>query len=184
MRTLNDLVRQGKVRYVGCSNFAAWEVVRAMETANDANLEPFISVQPEYNLLNRNAQRELIPCCRAYGLGILPYYPLAEGFLTGKYQRGEAPPKGMRLAGKPDSAEALLEDRNFDLLAKLDAFAAERGHAVAELAIAWLLANSLVSSVIAGATKPWQVDANVKAAGWELTAEDLRLLGEILGDNR
>ena len=182
MRTLNDLVRQGKVRYIGCSNFAAWEVVRAMETARAADLEPFISVQPEYNIINRDAERELVPCCQAYGLGILPYYPLAEGFLTGKYERGQPPPDGMRLAGKPESAEVLLIERNFDLLAKLETFATERGHTVAELAIAWLVANPLVGSVIAGATKPWQVEANVKAAQLELTAEDLDDLGGILED--
>ena len=180
MRTLDDLVRQGKVRYIGCSNFAAWEVARAMETACALNLEPFISVQPAYNLLGREPEEELLPCCGAYGLGILPYYPLAEGFLTGKYGRGQPPSDGTRLAGKPDSAQALLTAHNFALLERLEQFASRRGHTVAELAVAWLLANPLVGSVIAGATKAWQVEDNVKASEWKLTPEDLREVEDAL----
>ena len=183
MRTLDDLVRQGKVRYIGCSNFAAWEVAQAMEVANARGLEHFISAQPWYNMLDREPEAELVPCCRAYGLGILPYFPLAQGFLTGKYKRGQSPSDGTRLAGSSSTAQSLLTEDNFALLNRLEDFAEERGHTVVELAFAWLLANPLVGSVIAGSTKTWQTEANVKAAEWDLTSEDMQAVGEIL-DNR
>ena len=182
LRTLDDLVRQGKVRYIGCSNFAAWEVAQAMEVANARNLEHFVSAQPWYNMLDRDPEAELAPCCRAYGLGILPYFPLAQGFLTGKYKRDQAPPEGTRMAGGSPTARSLLTGDNFTLLERLEGFSEERGHTVAELAFAWLLGNPLVGSVIAGSAKTWQTDANVKAAEWELTPEDMQAVGKILGD--
>ena len=196
LRTLDDLVRQGKVRYVGCSNFASWQVAQAMERAATLGLEPFISVQPHYNMLKRDVEAELLPCCEAYGLGILPYFPLANGFLTGKYRRGQAPPQGTRLAylryrqpegsppstlGNPASAERYLTEVNFDVLDRLQAFAAERGHTVVELAIAWLLASPQVGSVIAGATQTEQVEANAGAADWRLTSDDKKELDGVLG---
>jgi aryl-alcohol dehydrogenase-like predicted oxidoreductase len=179
LRTLDDLVRGGKVRYIGCSNYAAWQVAEAVLTSHALHLEAFISVQPPYNMLEREVERELIPCCRTYGVGILPYYPLASGFLTGKYLHGKPVPKGTRLY---DSAKALsnLTDRNFDLLDRLKVFAMERGHSTLELAIAWLLANPSVGSVIAGAKLPEQVVANVKAADWQLTPEDVQEIDGIL----
>ena len=182
LRTLNDLVREGKVRYVGCSNFAAWEVARAMETATASNLEPFVSVQPYYSMLNRDPERELVPCCRTYGLGILPYFPLAHGFLTGKYRRGQPPPEDTRLAWNPDWAKETLTESNFRVLERLEQFAQERGHTAGELAFAWLLAEPSVGSVIAGATKAWQVEENAAGAEWELTAEDKVAAEDILGD--
>jgi aryl-alcohol dehydrogenase-like predicted oxidoreductase len=142
-------------------------------------LEAFISAQPPYNMLEREVERELIPCCQAYGIGILPYFPLASGFLTGKYRQGESLPEGTRLY---DFAKVRnnLTDRNFDLLDRLKVFAAERGHSTLELAIAWLLANPSVGSVIAGARLPGQVVDNVKAIDWQLTPEDLHEIDGIL----
>lgn len=180
LRTLDDLVRQGKVRYIGCSNYAAWQVAEAVLTSQALRLESYISVQPEYSMLNREVEKELMPCCQALGLGILPYYPLASGFLTGKYRRGEAAPEGTRLALTPRRAQSTLTEANFAVLARLEAFAAERGRPMVELAIAWLLANPLVGSVIAGATRPEQVVANAKAADWHLTPEEVQEIDGIL----
>ncbi len=171
LRALDDLVRGGKVRYIGCSNYAAWQLCDALWTSEVNNLESFVTVQPAYNLLNRGIEQELVPCCKAYGVGVIPYTPLAGGFLTGKYHRGEEPPAGTRLAN-PMMQSRVLTDRNFDQLAKLEAFATERGHGVGELAIAWLLAHPWLSTVIAGATNAEQVSANVAAAQWKLTAEE------------
>jgi len=180
LRTLDDLVRQGKVRYIGCSNFAGWQIAQAMEVAKANGLEPFVSDQPEYSMLRRDVEKEVVPACRAYSMGILPFYPLASGFLTGKYKRGEAAPTGTRLAGNSRQAGNLLTSANFDVLETLENFAAERGHTMVDLAFAWLLANPLVSSVIAGATKPEQVTENAKTAGWNLTAEDMKALDGML----
>ena len=169
MRALNDMVAQGKVRYIGCSNFAAWQVCEAIWTSRANGLAPFVSVQPHYSMMERTVEAELVPFCREYDVGILPYFPLASGFLTGKYRRGHAAPEGTRLA---EGDRGMFTDRNFDLLDSLAAFASNRGRTVLELAFAWLLANPNVSSVIAGATRTEQVDSNANAANWELTAEE------------
>ena len=182
LRAMDDLVHQGKVRYIGCSNFDGWQVCEAIWTSRSLHLEPFVSVQPHYSMLVRDVERELIPFCKAYNIGVLPYFPLASGFLTGKYRRGEAPPQGTRLAGNERAAERTLTDANFDVLEGLEEFAAERGHSMLELAFAWLLANPTVSSVIAGATKTEQLEANAKAADWHLTAEDMAEVDRILGN--
>ena len=129
-------------------------------------------------MLKRGVEADVLPCCQNFNLGILPYFPLASGFLTGKYRRGQGAPEGTRLATNSQRAEATLTDENYDVLEKLERFAADRGHAMVELAIAWLLSNQLVSSVISGATKPEQVTANARAAGWDLTAEEV---GEVNG---
>ena len=147
-------MRSGKVRYTGCSNFAGWQLAQAMERAIAVGSEPFASVQPPYSMLQRDIEKELAPCCEAYGVGILPYFPLANGLLTGKYRRGQAAPEGTRLGDDSPRAKATLGSANYDVLEALEAFAAERGRTMVELAIAWLLANPLVGSVIAGATKP------------------------------
>ena len=180
LRTLDDLVRQGKVRYIGLSNYTAWEVAEAVVTSRAMHLEPIVSVQPEYSMLKRGLETDVLPCCQNFNLGILPYFPLASGFLTGKYRRGQGAPEGTRLATNSQRAEATLTDENYDVLEKLEKFAADRGHAMVELAIAWLLSNQLVSSVISGATKPKQVTANARAAGWNLTAEEVGEVDEIL----
>ncbi|MQF49007.1 aldo/keto reductase [SAR202 cluster bacterium AC-647-N09_OGT_505m] len=180
MRVLDTLVHQGKVRYIGCSNFAAWQVCEAIWTSKALNLTPFVSVQPEYSLLNRTIEHELIPFCHAYGIGILPYFPLASGFLTGKYREGEPVPEGTRLASNTRAQERTLTEKNFATLTRLESFAEERGHPIVELAFAWLLDNSAVSSVIAGATRPEQVVANAKAADWHLTREDMEEITGLL----
>ncbi len=172
LRALDDLVRQGKVRYYGCSNFAGWQVVEAQWTARSEHLSPLVSAQNQYNLLDRRVERELVPACNAYGLGILPYFPLASGFLTGKYSSGEPAPEGTRLAAGP-MGERVLTEGNFATLAKLQSFAESAGHSMLELAIGWLASQPHVPSVIAGATKPEQVEQNVRAAEWKLTAEEL-----------
>ena len=177
LRALDDLVHQGKVRYIGCSNFKAWQVCEAIWTSRTMGLTPFVSVQPDYSMLNREIEAELVPFCVEYGLGILPYYPLAKGFLTGEYRRVQPPPPGTRLA---ENDRGLFTDANFDLLERLEDFAAKRGHTILELAFAWLLANPAMGSVIAGATKSEQVVANAKAAGWHLTQEEMAELDALL----
>ena len=179
LRALDDVVRQGKVRYIGCSNFAGWQVVEAQWVAKTQHFSTFISAQNQYNLLDRRIERELVPACNAHGLGILPYFPLASGLLTGKYKAGQAPPEGTRLAAAGPQAQQLLTERNFETLAKLEAFAEARGHTVLELAIGWLASQPHVASVIAGATKPEQVEQNVRAAEWKLTADELAAVDQI-----
>ncbi|NUM49005.1 MAG: aldo/keto reductase [Anaerolineales bacterium] len=173
LRALDDLIRAGKVRYVGHSNFAAWQTAEAHFVARAGNLTPFVSAQNEYNLLDRRIERELVPACRAYGVSILPYFPLASGFLTGKYRPGESAPPGTRLAGAGPLADRILNEKNFSTLQRLEAIAAARDRSVLELAIGWLASQAHVASVIAGATRPEQVEQNVAAAGWTLTPEEL-----------
>ena len=173
LRALNDLVRAGKVRYIGCSNFAAWQLCEALWISKVNNLQSFVTVQPQYNLLDRRIERELVPCCQAYGIGVIPYSPLAGGFLTGKYRQGEEPPPDGRLSGPNPAFRRVFTEANWEKLAKLEAFVAERGHTVGELAIAWLLAKPWISTVIAGARKIEQVSANVAAGEWKLTAEEV-----------
>jgi aryl-alcohol dehydrogenase-like predicted oxidoreductase len=173
LRALEDLIRQGKVRYAGCSGLDAWEVCEAVWTARLHNLNGFVSVQPHYNLLRREVEKELIPCCRAYGLGVIPYFPLESGFLAGRYRPGEPIAPGTLFAGFAAVREAALTERNFAILAKLEAFCRARGRPVSELALAWLLANPSVSTVIAGASRAEQVAANAKSVEWKLTAEEL-----------
>ncbi len=180
MRALDDVVRAGKVRYIGCSNFAAWQVVESQWVARGQHLTPFVSAQNQYNLLDRRIERELAPACQKYGLGVLPYFPLANGFLTGKYRPGEPPPEGTRLAAMQGrGAEQTLTDANYEMLGKLESFAGERGHSMLDLAIGWLASQPFVSSVIAGATKPEQIEQNVAAAAWKLTGEEMAEVGKI-----
>jgi aryl-alcohol dehydrogenase-like predicted oxidoreductase len=178
LRTLDDLVRSGKVRYIGLSNHPAWMVVEAQETARRLNLNAFVSCQDEYSLLIRDADRELMPMMSRYKLGLLPYFPLACGLLTGKYARN-AMPQGARLTETKRWQDKYLNDRNWRVTEELAAFAKARGHTLLELAFSWLLARPNVSSVIAGATSPEQVEANVKAAAWQLSAEDMAEIDRI-----
>lgn len=177
LRALDDLVRQGKVRYIGCSNFTAWQACEAQWTARSIGATEFASAQPEYSIMDRSIEAELLPFCEAYGLGVLPYFPLANGFLTGKYRRGAPAPDGTRLSG---GDRGMFTDANFDLLERLEAFCAERGHTILELAFAWLLAKPAVSSVIAGATRPEQIVANAKSAAWTLTPDELAEANRII----
>jgi aryl-alcohol dehydrogenase-like predicted oxidoreductase len=174
LRALDDLIRAGKVRYVGCSNLAAWQVVEAAWTARQHHLNAFVSCQDEYSLLVRDVERELVPAMQAYGLGLLPYFPLASGLLTGKYQRGAALPEGTRFTRMPALGERYLTERNWTIVGRLEKFCAERGRSLLELAFGWLAARPTVASVIAGATRPEQIEANVRAADWRLSAEELK----------
>ncbi len=173
LRALDDLVRQGKVRYIGCSNLPAWQVVEAQWTARHEGLNPFVSCQDEYSLVVRNVvEPELAPAMRQYGMGLLPFFPLASGLLTGKYKRNAPLPQNARLVTTPRLADRYLTDRNWQIAERLEDWANARGHTLLELAFSWLLSQTPVSSVIAGATKPEQLDANVKAGGWKLTDEE------------
>ena len=172
LRALDDLVRAGKVRYIGCSNFSAAQVTEAQLTARQLNLNAFVSCQDEYSLLVRDLDSERIPTMERYGLGLLPFYPLASGLLSGKYQR-DVPIAGTRLAPGQPFRDKFVTDANWAGVEKLDAFAKARGHSLLELAFSWLAARPCVSSIIAGATKFEQIDANVKAADWALSAADL-----------
>jgi aryl-alcohol dehydrogenase-like predicted oxidoreductase len=180
LRTMDMLVQQGKVRYVGCSNFAAWQVAEAIGIARVLGIEPLVSVEPEYSMLKRAIEKELLPCCTQFHVGILPYFPLASGFLTGKYRRGQQAAPGTRFAVQTRRAETILTEENFDVLEQLEAFAAARSRPLVELAFAWLLAHPQVSSVIAGATTPEQIRANANAADWHLTADEMAELDGIL----
>jgi aryl-alcohol dehydrogenase-like predicted oxidoreductase len=176
---LDDLVTQGKVRYVGNSNFTGWQIADADWTARDAHINRFVSAQNNYSLLERKVEFEVNPACERFGLGMLPFFPLASGLLTGKYRRGEAPAADTRLAAWGARGQAALNDKNFDRLEALSGYAEARGHDLLELAFAWLLGHGVVSSVIAGATKPEQVKANAAAAGWKLTPEEVAEVSEL-----
>ncbi len=173
LRAMDDLVRSGKVRYIGASNMSAWQTVEAHWVAKGEHLSPFITAQNEYSLIDRRAERELVPACRQYGIGILPYFPLASGLLTGKYSRSEAPAEDTRIGAWGARGQQLLTDRNFDIVEELQKFAAERDKTLLEVAIGWLASQDVVSSVIAGATKPEQVEQNAAAADSRLSPEEL-----------
>jgi len=173
LRALDDLVRDGKVLYIGNSNFTGWQIADADWTSRTGGLERFVSAQNNFSLLERGVEREVLPACERFGLGLLPYFPLASGFLTGKYHRGEPPRQGTRLAAWGKRGEAALNDRNFDRLEALEHWAEQRGRRILDLAFAWLLGHRAVSSVIAGATSPEQVQANARCAEWILTPEEV-----------
>ncbi|MDA0335309.1 MAG: aldo/keto reductase [bacterium] len=179
LRALDDLVQQGKVRYIGASNFEAWHLCEAEYTSRNQRLNRFVSVQNYYNLLKRDVERDVTPFCEAYGVGIIPFFPLESGFLTGKYRRGETPADGTRLAGTT-SGTGPLTDTNFHILDRLQSFAAARGRSLLDVAIAGLAAQPAVASIIAGATKPEQVIANAASADWEVSLEDRVALNEIV----
>jgi aryl-alcohol dehydrogenase-like predicted oxidoreductase len=177
-RALDDLVTSGKVRYIGNSNFAGWQIASAAWIQKTEHLAPFISAQNEYSLLDRRIEQEVVPAAEHYGLGILPFFPLASGLLTGKYRRGAPPPEGARLSQGP-MAERTLTDRNFDIVERLEEWAQQRGHTLLELAFGWLASKPYTPSVIAGATKPEQVKSNADAAAWRLTAEEMAEVNEM-----
>jgi aryl-alcohol dehydrogenase-like predicted oxidoreductase len=173
LEALNDIVRAGKARYIGCSNFAGWQIAEADWTAKVRGLSRFITAQNQYSLLERHVDREVIPACERFGLGLLPFFPLASGLLTGKYRRGEPPPEGTRLAVSGRRGQEALSEKNFDRVEKLAAWAAERDRSLLELAFAWLLGHPVVPSVIAGATRPEQVKANAATAAWRLSPQEV-----------
>jgi aryl-alcohol dehydrogenase-like predicted oxidoreductase len=168
---LTDLVHQGKVRYLGCSNFAGWMIADAHWTASTRHLEPFVSAQNEWSLLNRAVEHEVVPACTRFGLGVIPYFPLASGLLTGKVRRGEAPPEGSRL--NADHFAHVLHDQNFDRLERLEQWGDQHGRTLTEVALSWLASQPVVSSVIAGATSAEQVTTNAAATRTDLTPEQV-----------
>jgi len=172
LAALDDLVRAGKVRHIGCSNLSAAELEQAQDTADRRGFPPFVCCQDQFSLLARDIERDLLPAMQARRLSLLPYFPLASGLLTGKYRRG-AMPDGARLTYSARHTERFISERNWRLVEALEAFAGARGHTLIELAFGWLLANPLVPSVIAGASTAEQVRANANAAGWVLSSEDL-----------
>ncbi len=182
LRALDDLVRQGKVRYFGCSTLSAWEVVEAQWTARHLGLNAFVSCQERYNLLEREVEAAVLPVAERYGLGLIPFSPLCNGLLTGKYRRNAPLPQGTRLATTPRLAERTLTERNWALAERLGEFAAARGRTLLELALSWLLQRPAVASVIAGATTPAQVAANVAAGGWRLSREDMDEIDRLTAD--
>ncbi|MFT4286522.1 MAG: aldo/keto reductase [Nocardioides sp.] len=180
LSTLTDLVREGKVRYLGCSNFAGWQIADAAWTSSSAGLESFVSVQNRYSLLDRTIEAEVAPAAERFGLGILPFFPLEYGLLTGKYKRGEAAPAGTRAALEPERAQ-WLAGADWDRIEALEAYAAARDLSILDVAIAGLAAQPRVASVISGATSGNQVRANAAAVRWEPTEADLVELDEITG---
>jgi aryl-alcohol dehydrogenase-like predicted oxidoreductase len=179
LSALDDLTRAGKIRYAGSSNFSGWQIADADWVAQTRGYERFISAQNHYNLLNRDAEREVVPASERFDIGILPFFPLASGMLTGKYHRNEEPPEGTRLAGSPRARERYFSDASWDKIQKLTDFAEQRDLSLLQVAIGWLAAQPQISSVIAGATKPEQVEANVLAAEWVPSEEDLAEINRI-----
>ncbi|MDP8959223.1 MAG: aldo/keto reductase [Actinomycetota bacterium] len=178
LAALDRLVEAGKVRVIGCSNFDSGQIDQAQSVSDERGLARFASVQNQYSLLHREPEQGpdggVIGACQRHGMSLLPYFPLASGLLTGKYRAGEAPPAGTRLGNMPaERASRFLNGRNLQVVERLQAFCQQRGRTLLELAISWLAARPVVASVIAGATRPEQVRANVAAAGWELDEEDL-----------
>jgi aryl-alcohol dehydrogenase-like predicted oxidoreductase len=179
MRALDDLVCGGKVRYIGASNFSAWQLCRSNDVAEMMGWERFVTIQPHYHIFERGIERELVPYCEFAKVSILPYFPLAGGFLTGKYKRDRPAPAGSR-GEKSSYVQKYMTDENFDKLDKLTAFADSRGHTLRELAFAWLLGNRQIASVIAGATNPDQVASNAATVGWTLSAKEMDEIRELL----
>ncbi len=179
MRALDDLIRMGKVRYIGASDFAAWQLAEANLLAEFKNWSSFSVLQSHYHMLERGVEEEILPYCASHGVGFVPYFPLAGGFLTGKYKRGEKPPLGSR-GERDDYVQSYFTDRNFTILENLTLWAAARNRTLNELALAWLAAQPGVVSVISGATRIEHVENNVKAAEWQLAANDVQEINTIL----
>ena len=182
LRSLDDLVRAGKVRHIGCSNLPAWRVVEAQWTAKTEHLHAFASCQDEYSLVMREVEADLLPMMQAYGMSLLPYFPLASGLLTGKYEKNAPLPQGARLTNTQRLADRYMTEANWKIVEGLRELCAKRGWSMLDLAFSWLAANPLVASVIAGATKPEQIEQNVKAVELKLTAQDLAEIDAIAGN--
>ncbi len=175
LEAMSDMVTEGKVGYLGCSNFTAWQLIDADWTARTAGTQRFVSAQNEYSLYNRTAELELVPAAEQVGVSVLPYFPLAYGLLTGKYTRGASAPSGSRL----EQQSHRLDNADFDRIEPLEAYAKQRGIGMLDVAIGGLAAQPTVASVISGATRPEQIEANVRAGAWEPTADDLAELDRI-----
>jgi aryl-alcohol dehydrogenase-like predicted oxidoreductase len=179
LRALDDLVKAGKVRFIGCSNFSATQLKEAQDASVRNHIASFVCCQEEYSLLERGLEKELTPVIGKYGLALLPYFPLASGLLSGKYKQSAPLPVGSRLANDPPRGGGILNERNWRIVEALSAFAAARGHTLLELAMSWLASRPYIPSIIAGATKPEQVEQNVAAVGWPLSATDLAEIDRI-----
>lgn len=179
MRALEDLIRSGKVRYIGASNFSAWQLTHANAIAELKGWTKFVSIQPHYHMFERGIEEELLPACEYFDIGVLPYFPLAGGFLTGKYEEGESPPEGSR-GESSEYVQSYMTPENFQKLEALEEFARERDRDLNELAIAWLLARPQISSVISGATRVEHVQDNVNAVDWDLSREEVEEIEGIL----
>lgn len=181
MRTLDDLIRSGKVRYIGASQYASWQLAEANLLAELRGWSPFVTIQSHYHMLERDVEKEVLPYCRAHEVGFIPYFPLAGGFLTGKYKRGEPAPPGSR-GESSGYVQQYMTEANYTRIEKLTEWAEERGRTLGELAHAWLLAQPQVCSVISGLTRLDHLLQNLKGADWALTSEDLKQINELLDD--
>jgi aryl-alcohol dehydrogenase-like predicted oxidoreductase len=179
MRALEDLVTSGKVRYIGASNYSGWQLAVANELADRRSWNPYVSIQPHYHMLERGIEKELIPACEYLDVGILPYFPLAGGFLTGKYRRGEGAPAGSR-GEQSLYVQRYMTDENYGRIETLESFASEREHSLNDLAHAWLLAQPKISSVISGVTSVAHVQSNAAAGEWALSADEASEVRETL----
>ena len=182
LKALDDLVTQGKVRHIGCSNIMSWEMVEAIHTSRKFGWKEFSTVQPEYSMLVRHVENELVHACKKYSIGILPYFPLASGFLTGKYQRNKPLPSGARLTEntRPEITERFLTDDNYKIIEKLTIWSQKRNKSLLDLAFAWLLGNKCVSSVISGATDIDQLKTNASTHRWKFSREETEEINKIL----
>jgi aryl-alcohol dehydrogenase-like predicted oxidoreductase len=181
LKAFDDLVQQGKVRYVACSNFAAWQIAQANERADRFHFPPFVASQSPYNLLERDIESEIIPCCGVYGMGIVAYWPLAQGVLTGKYRRQQPVQSGTRAFGNPSQAlRRQMSERNLRIAEALAGWAEARGHQLSELALAWLAARPAVCSIVTGVTSIEQLVNNVRALDWTLEPEDALQIEELV----
>tara|TARA_Y100001934_G_scaffold276628_1_gene373600 strand:+ start:1588 stop:2514 length:927 start_codon:yes stop_codon:yes gene_type:complete len=176
MGALEDQVTAGKIRFYGCSFFTGAEMQEAIDEAARTNLKGFVTAQNAWNVLERDIEADLIPVCDANGIGLLPYYPIARGLLTGKYQRDADAPAGSRLAGN-----AVLAKADFDRIERLESYARDHGHELLTLAMSWLAAQPSIASIIAGASRPEQMAANAAAVSWKLTADNLAEIDAIIG---
>ena len=177
MGALEDLVTEGKIRYYGCSYFTGAEMKKAADEARRSGIRGFVTAQNAWNVLQRDIDYDLVPFCEANGIAVLPYYPIAKGLLTGKYQRGISAPTGSRLAGDAD-----LENADFDQLERLDVYARDHGHDLLTLAMSWLGAQPVTASIIAGGSKPEQMAANANAVQWKMTAETLHEIDVVVAN--
>jgi aryl-alcohol dehydrogenase-like predicted oxidoreductase len=179
LRAFDDLVKSGKIRFIGCSNLSAAQLEEAQRVAGRHRLVSFICCQDEYSLLEREVEKNLLAVMSKHGLSLLPYFPLASGLLSGKYQHDAPLPAGSRLANSPPRGGSVLNARNWRIVGELSAFAASRGHTLLELAMSWLASRPFIPSIIAGATRPEQVEQDVAAIGWVLSPSDLAEIDRI-----
>lgn len=183
LSALSDLVRQGKVRYIGVSNFTGWQIIKAACVSQEHGFERFVSLQPQYSMVERHIEYEVVPACLASGLGVIPWGPLGQGWLTGKYKKGEPPPEGSRIAGATDDMEESWSkratERNWAVVDELGTIAEETGKSYAQIALNWLLRKPAVVAPIIGATKPEQLADNLGACGWELDDDQMERLDKV-----